>query len=412
MNASPASSVSGTAGAVPPRSARVSEDHEGRLRSSADAFWSRRLRVSIALSLAVWGTILLLTVTQASIRNPQFGWWPTLVSWSPDFFVRALLTPPALLLSERVLVAAPHALRSLAVHGAFATLWSLLYVALHAGILLAFWPRVGRHADAAGFYRYLLSSEFLQGVLSYGVVVAVAHAFMFFHKSQSRQLESAEMRASLREAQLKALQRQIDPHFLFNTLHTISVLIEAGQSETAGRLLHRLSELLRSRLGAGIVHEAPLSDELELIDSYLEIERARLGDRVEIHVEVEVGLQNALLPALFLQPLVENAIHHGAAQREDGGHVRVHVYAAGDMLGVEVADNGPGTKDRRAAGSGVALQNLRSRLQQLYPQRHSMEAARNSDGYRVTIEIPLRRAKEKGSEAPVERHEPSSRNII
>jgi two-component system sensor histidine kinase AlgZ len=202
------------------------------------------------------------------------------------------------------------------------------------------------------------------------------------------------MRASLREAQLASLQRQINPHFLFNTLHTIGVLIDDKQAETAGRLLQRLSELLRSRLKADMPHEAPLSDELELLDSYLEIERARLGDRVRIDVEIGEQLQDALLPALFLQPLVENALHHGAAKREDGGRVRVQVYtAAGDTLRIEVTDNGPGTQDGSALRSGIALQNLRARLQQLHGAHHSMHAAGTPDGYRVFIELPLNRGR-------------------
>jgi two-component sensor histidine kinase len=355
------------------------------------AFWSgRRLLLSVAVSFAVWGTMLLLTVSQANIRNPQLEWWATLVSWSPDFFVRALLTPAALVMSERILVAAPHALRSLAIHGVLSALWSVVYVALHAALILAFWPRVGRHADAGGFYTYLLSSQFLQGALSYGAVVTVAHVFMFSHRLQTRQLEAMKMQASLREAQLAGLQRQINPHFLFNTLHTIGVLIEDGQAETSGRLLQRLSELLRARLKSDMPHEVPLSNELELIDSYLEIERARLGDRVRIEVEIGEELQDVLVPALFLQPLVENAIHHGATKREDGGVVRVRIHAAAGALRIEVIDNGPGTQDGNAPGSGVALQNLRARLQQLHGARHSMHAAGTSDGYRVFIELPLR----------------------
>jgi two-component system, LytTR family, sensor kinase len=361
------------------------------------AFWSgRRLHLSIAVSFAVWTTVLLLSVSQASIKNPELEWWATLVSWSPDFFVRALLTPVALVLSEKILVAAPHVLRSLAIHGVLAALWSLLYVALHAAMILAFWPRVGRHADAGGFYTYLLSSQFLQGALSYGAVVAVAHVFMFSQRLQARQLEAMEMRANLREAQLAGLQRQINPHFLFNTLHTIGVLIEDGQAETARRLLQRLSELLRARLKSEMPHEVPLSAELELIDSYLEIERARLGDRVRIEVEIGEQLQNALVPALSLQPLVENAIHHGAAKREEGGLVRVRVYAADNALRIEVTDNGPEIQDSSSPGSGVALQNLRARLQQLYGAGHSMQAAGTADGYRVSIELPLRGAPFRG----------------
>jgi two-component system, LytTR family, sensor kinase len=357
----------------------------------AAAFWSgRRLQLSFAGSFAAWGTMLLLTVTQASIRNPHLGWWATFVSWSPDFLVRALLTPAALVLSEKFLVAAPHTIRSLAIHGLLSVLWSMLYVALHAAMILAFWPRVGRHADPGGFYTYLLSGQFLQGALSYGAVVVVAHSLLFSARLQRRQVESMEMQATLRDAELAALQRQINPHFLFNTLHTISVLIEGGEAETAGRLLQRLSELLRSRLRSHMPHEVPLSDELELIDSYLEIERARLGDRVRIDVEIGEQLQDALVPAMFLQPLVENAIHHGATKREDGGRVRVQVYAAGGALRIEVTDNGPGAPDSNAPGSGVALQNLRARLQHLHGERQSMHVAGTPDGYRVFIELPLR----------------------
>ncbi len=207
---------------------------------------------------------------------------------------------------------------------------------------------------------------------------------------QARQREQLEAR--LARAQLSALEAQLHPHFLFNTLNAITALI-AREPRSAERIVGGLGELLRFSLGRAGEQEVTLERELDLLGRYVDIQMVRFPDRLRVDVEVAPETLVALVPSLVLQPLVENAIEHGIAPRAAGGRVEVRVERYGDTLRLTVRDDGVGSGGpprRDPGGTGVGLANTRARLQHLYGGRHEMRAAPlETGGYQVVIDIPF-----------------------
>jgi signal transduction histidine kinase len=228
-------------------------------------------------------------------------------------------------------------------------------------------------------------------MMTYWTVVGLSHAMQYHREAQDRALAAAQLETRLAEAQLQALQRQLHPHFLFNTLHTISALMHRD-TEAADAMLARLSDLLRLTLDRIGVQQIPLKEELEFLETYLMIERTRFGERLKVQMEIEPETLGILVPNLILQPLVENAMRHGIGARVGGGRLQIVARRTGDRLWMMVRDNGPGLTQAKldAFNHGVGLSNTRSRLEHLYPGAHRFEFHEPSDGgLAVTIEIPV-----------------------
>jgi signal transduction histidine kinase len=239
-------------------------------------------------------------------------------------------------------------------------------------------------------FRELFFLNFDWEMMTYWAVVGLSHALDYHGEAQQRALTAAHLETRLAEAQLQALQRQLHPHFLFNTLHTISALMHRD-IEAADAMLARLSDLLRLTLDRLGVQEVTLKEELEFLEKYLEIERTRFGDRLMVQLDIEPEALDLSVPNLVLQPLVENAIRHGIAPRMGGGRLQIVARRTGDRLWMMVRDNGAGlSKDKlEAFNHGVGLSNTRSRLEHLYPNAHRFEFHEPSDGgLAVTLEIP------------------------
>jgi two-component sensor histidine kinase len=193
-----------------------------------------------------------------------------------------------------------------------------------------------------------------------------------------------------REAQLRALRYQLNPHFLFNTLNVISALVAEGQAEAAVATISRLAAFLRATLDEGDA-EVTLERELGLLDQYLSIERARLQERLSVHIESAETVMDALVPVLLLQPLVENAVRHGIARRAEGGRVEVRAEPAGSRLRLTVRDDGPAAP-RTPPASGLGLGNTEERLRQLFGADYVLALnASGTGGSEVVVELPLRR---------------------
>jgi two-component system LytT family sensor kinase len=226
-------------------------------------------------------------------------------------------------------------------------------------------------------------------VTMYWALVGLAHAMAFRAEARERAVRGAQLEAKLAQAQLQALQRQLQPHFLFNTLHTISALVHKDV-EAADRMIERLGDLLRMTLGAGDVAEVRLSRELEHVRHYVAIEQANMGRRLTVTIDAAADALPGGVPALLLQPLVENAIRHGLAPRASGGHVRISARRETATLSLRVEDDGVGL---RPSGSrrGIGLENTRQRLLQLYGDDHRFHVASPaSGGTTVEIGIPFR----------------------
>lgn len=231
----------------------------------------------------------------------------------------------------------------------------------------------------------------------YWIIIGIDHAVEVYARYRERereatrlQLESARLEAELTQIQLDALRKQLHPHFLFNTMNTISVLMEEDVRK-ARRMLLRLSELLRITLEYDGAHEVPLRQELELLRHYLEIEQIRFEGRLSIEMEIDPQSLDARVPTLILQPLVENAIRHGIAPRAAAGHVTVAAASRRGELHLEVRDDGPGLAEGHDAGIG--LLNTRSRLAHLYSESARLEFLSAEGGGTIAkIVLPLRAA--------------------
>lgn len=215
-------------------------------------------------------------------------------------------------------------------------------------------------------------------------------------QAHDRSLRTAELEGQLAHARLEALQAQLNPHFLFNALNTVAMLVRRGANEDALRGVLSLSELLRKVLAGNRSLETSLHDELAVVEHYLSIERLRFRDRLTASVVATAEARDALVPSLMLQPLVENAVRHGIAPGTQPGHVEIRCQRKGDVLVIEVHDNGSGLPEGwdPASARGIGLANTRERLERLYGDAHALEVRSAPEtGTVATIELPFRTAK-------------------
>ncbi|RDZ27260.1 sensor histidine kinase [Lysobacter silvisoli] len=226
------------------------------------------------------------------------------------------------------------------------------------------------------------------------IAYCALHAMVIYYTQfRDEQLRRVQAQALAREAELMALRYQLHPHFLFNTLNAISSLMADGRGRQAQQMLARLGEFLRATLDGARGHEVCLADELSLTEAYLDIEKARLGERLQLQWQFGPDVLDARFPYLLFQPLVENAIRHGIAPRSEPGRLDLRVQALEGQLQVEVVNDLPKTSlpSGTDAGTGLGLRNVRERLDKLYPGAYTLQAARDDDGrYRVRLRLPLR----------------------
>lgn len=230
----------------------------------------------------------------------------------------------------------------------------------------------------------------------YLVTVAGALTAEHVREARARELHLARLEGELARARLLNLEHQLRPHFLFNALNTVSSVMYDDR-DRADRILADLAEFLRASLRHAEGHEVTLGRELENLELFLSIARARFEDRLDVAVAVGERERGAAVPALLLQPLLENALQHGDPGEKHPARIRVSARSEHGRLALEVADNGPGTGDGTAesAGHGIGLENTRRRLELLYPGEHRFEAGSGPDGgFRVRIEIPFRSLRE------------------
>jgi two-component system sensor histidine kinase AlgZ len=221
------------------------------------------------------------------------------------------------------------------------------------------------------------------------IAFCAVHAVAGYYLSlQQVRLHLAQAQAAARDAELRALRLQVNPHFLFNSLNAISALVSAQSNREANRMLGCVSDFLRATLAHDGRHEHSLAEELALLDAYLEIEKARLGERLRLSMKAGPDLLDSVVPYLMLQPLVENAIRHGIAPLAAPGRLDIRVERAGMQLIVEVQNDG---QPAAQAGCGIGLSNVRERMRHLYGDDQEVEAGWRPDGrFGVRIALPLR----------------------
>jgi len=335
-------------------------------------FWLRSLA-----AFAFWSLLGVAFASQFYFSSAQFG---NPVSWSralayslADWYVFAALSVPTIWLTRRIPIERPHRAQGALQHALASVGFSFAYMVMRGGI--ATWQ--SPTASFAQSFNALLFKTWHFNLIVYWVIVAVSHAFDYARKFRERELRAAELEKRLTEARLQALQMQLNPHFLFNTLHAISALMHRDV-EAADRMLVRLSDLLRRALDTSDTQEVTLREEIEFLSRYAEIEQTRFGDRLKIEMNIAPDTLDALVPNLVLQPLLENSIRHGIEPHARVGRIEVMAQRAGDVLHLEVRDNGGGLNGKMVEGVGIS--NTRARLQQLYGARQKLELSNAAEG--------------------------------
>jgi two-component system, LytTR family, sensor kinase len=355
---------------------------------------NRRLWLETALIVAAWTVFGLLVANQSTMLSALGGRpMPWVIALRPALLEAALwafTTLGIFWLARRFPLERGRVLRGIAVH-----LVAALVIALaRTGVMVVLgwympWVRVRT-----------FSSQFWgtssQNVLFYALLLGIAHLVLYYRRYREREQAAEQLARGLTEARLQALKMQLQPHFLFNTLHAISALIPAD-AKPARRMLARLGDLLRTTLDHEETQEVTLREELAFLEPYLEIEQARLEDRLTVVMTIAPETLEARVPHLILQPLVENAVRHGIAPRIQPGRVGISASRGADdrFLQLEVRDDGRGLdrNDEVPARRGVGLTNIRSRLEHLYGREHRFTLENQAGGgVVVRISLPFCRA--------------------
>jgi two-component system, LytTR family, sensor kinase len=283
-------------------------------------------------------------------------------------------------------------LRRLPLHAAMLVSFSALHTLVMWGSRTAIYALAGWGRYDYGDMRYRFPMEGLKQIFGYAILFLILTLITASRRERERAVTAARLQQQLSEARLAALKMQLNPHFLFNTLNMISSHI-ADDPEVADAMVAHLSEFLRSTLRHADVHEVPLEQELEFLEAYLAIMKARFEDRLAVELTVEEEVRRALVPHLVLQPLVENAVTHSMGDPARGGVIRVAAVRSGGRLVLTVADNGPGLVAAGGDGPrrGVGLSNTAERLRHLYGDDHRLEIGEASGGgVRIAVEVPFR----------------------
>jgi sensor histidine kinase YesM len=332
--------------------------------------------------------------------------WRWLLFNSLDWFIYAVLTPFVFRLS-----------RSFPLRGEFLPMRIALHISAALALCVA-WAGMGTllrwvifptpsgasiHSYMQGFVSWIFTTLPF-GVGVYFALVGIEHSLFYFQQVREREIQAAQLNAQLSQARLSALRMQLNPHFLFNSLNAITVLVRDKDAATASRMLELLSDVLREVLREDAAHETTLSKEIEFLLRYLAIEQIRFSDRLRPLVQIDPEVSNALVPVLVLQPLVENAIRHGIAARADAGAVEILGMREGAQLVLIVRDDGAGltrSADQQSIpGEGIGLANTRARLRTLYGEDAMLETNFGERGFIATVRLPYREDAEGDEENP------------
>ena len=358
-------------------------------------FWrvSIKLRYLFLTAFVIAAAFITQEYSGYLLRKPEyeFNWAYICGLFGSNYFVWILFAPIMYRVAENL------------TNRGFKSIRTLLYALIGAVVALA--HRVLTAISVAGVY-YIFMGEVINpfgghsmqsillnwfsSLLEFGIIVGIFIAIGYYRKFRDKQNE-------LNNAQLNALRMQLHPHFLFNTLHTISSLM--GKNDEGQRVISRLGHLLRSMLEQNQKHTITLENELEYIRSYLDIEEVRFHDRLKVEYEIDQDSRQAMVPNLILQPLVENAIKHGFSKKADAGRIRISSKIDANQLELRVEDDGNGTgqseeSSARVIGQGIGISNVRERLKKMYGEHFKLDLfSPNGHGFVSQVRLPLRMQK-------------------
>jgi two-component system LytT family sensor kinase len=357
------------------------------------------------LIVCAWTAVALLFTVQevvlARVDGGHVNWLAfgaiELIYWN----VWAAYTPLVIALAKRFPLAGTRLVPHIAIHSVASLVMAPLATVTEYFLSSGFLRLLSRVTNSVSprdlptFTDSLLSMS-VTGLLTYWLVVGLYQAFHFYQAAMERQTRAAQLQTQLSQAELENLKSQLHPHFLFNSLHTIGILMQEDV-EAASHLLVSLGDLLRMALERRD-NEITLRSELEFVDKYLEIEQTRFHDRLKVSKDVPPELLGVYVPSLALQPLVENAIKHGISVDSTAGRLEIAAQRRNGTVFLRVRDDGPGPAPGSRPRFGVGLTNVQSRLKQLYGEESSLELTSvNGRGCEAVITIPLRSSHEDAS---------------
>jgi hypothetical protein len=337
-----------------------------------------------------------LTATDPSWRTVRHA----LSREMPWWYLWVVASPLTVWASNRVPLRKGKLLIAIPFHLGFAA----VLVMAHSAAVLAMHRLLGYPTGSDPFWPTYLSAvpfRLTTGILGYGMMFGCVLAVDYYGRYREREVAAALLGTQLAEARLQALRMQLNPHFLFNAMNTIAMLVRRQENGAAVKMVAGLSELLRSVLEEAPPQEVPLRREIAFIERYLELERTRFPDRLRHEIKAAPETLDCLVPNLILQPLVENAVKHGIAARPEGGTVWVTAEIMEGELRLTVADDGPGIREVSpsivtpasgipVSGGGIGLANTESRLEQLYGDRGRIELESHADGFTARVVLPAR----------------------
>jgi two-component system LytT family sensor kinase len=345
---------------------------------------------------AIWSSVALFSATQNVVVMRAEGMhhaWAKLfiyllLSWLPS----ALSTPLVLYLGRRFPPFKARAFSAWAIH----LTASLVICVTWAGWMTIMERMLNPWADPTSPGPFLhvwldkFYNELLASFLLYTAILAVGQMLESRERLAHQQTETARLNEQLSREQLNALRRQIEPHFLFNTLNGIAALVREEKSDAAVNMIAWLSDFLRHALNDSSRHRVPLADEMQFLEKYLEIEKMRFGERLQVNVDVPRELLNAQVPTLILQPMVENSVKHGISKRTQGGAIRVSACRSNGLLNLAVYNDGPALPpDADANRPGIGISNLRARLLALYGNNFELRMQNQPpSGVEVSVTVP------------------------
>ncbi|HEX9002400.1 MAG TPA: histidine kinase [Blastocatellia bacterium] len=351
------------------------------------------------LFIAAWTIIGLISTgqlyTASYLEGDRIVWWRALVWQMSPWYIWVLLTPIVRHFGKKYRITARHWVRPALHHLMLSILLSLF------GLLILISIRCLVPIDPARPYSFATLAVKLTGasyhinLLIYWMILGVGYAFDYQRQVRERESLALSLEKQLAQAQLQALRMQIQPHFLFNTLNAITVLVRDQRNQAAVRMLTGLGELLRVVLSQSNTPMVTLQEEVEFIHKYLEIEQTRFADRLKVSIDLAPETLPALVPSFILQPLVENAVKHGISQIPGAGLIEIRARSNNGKLLLCVQNNGPELSEPEpfAQPGGIGISNIRARLEKLYGAEHQFTIGNaESFGVVATLSIPLNSA--------------------